>query len=535
MFGVTRRRFLTGLAAGGGVALANGLMSPVAEAATGDTVAPSALTVGPTDPRYGDLVRGTNLRFTGQPQSVRIVTSADQVVPVVREAVAVGKRVAVRSGGHCYENFVADPAVQVVLDLAQLSDVGYDPVRCAFYAQPGATLEKVYKALFRGWGVTIPGGTCPSVGVGGHIAGGGYGALSRLHGLTVDHLYAVEVVVVDQGGTVRTVVATREDNDPNRDLWWAHTGGGGGNFGIVTKYWFRSPGAGTGDPGGLLPRPPAEVLVSDVSFPWSSLTEQGFARLLRNYGDWMTDHSGLDPSDQGLFSQLKPQHQVAGSFALTTLVDGSRPNADQTLDGFLAAMSAGTGATPIVNERRRLPWLHGVEWPGFTGGRNPTFRFKIKSAYLKTGFTDGQIAAIHHHLTRTDHQNPFSLLLITSYGGQVNTVAPDATAVVQRDSVLKPQFVTFWNDGDDAANIAWVRELYRDVFAGTGGVPVSNDRQDGAYINYADVDLADPAWNTSGVPWSTLYYGGNYPRLRQVKSKWDPGNRFRHALSVETA
>jgi aclacinomycin oxidase len=125
--------------------------------------------------------------------------------------------------------------------------------------------------------------------------------------------------------------------------------------------------------------------------------------------------------------------------------------------------------------------------------------------------------------------------LITSYGGQINTVARDATAVVQRDSVLKPQFVTFWTDEDDAPNIAWVRELYRDVFATTGGVPVPNDRQEGAYINYADVDLADPAWNTSGVPWSTLYYGGNYPRLRQVKSHWDPGNRFLHALSVETA
>jgi FAD/FMN-containing dehydrogenase len=51
-------------------------------------------------------------------------------------------------------------------------------------------------------------------------------------------------------------------------------------------------------------------------------------------------------------------------------------------------------------------------------------------------------------------------------------------------------------------------------------------------INHPDVDLADPEWNTSGVPWHTLYYKDNYPRLQQIKSRWDPGNVFHHALSI---
>ncbi|MEY9848856.1 FAD/FMN-containing dehydrogenase [Streptacidiphilus sp. BW17] len=55
----------------------------------------------------------------------------------------------------------------------------------------------------------------------------------------------------------------------------------------------------------------------------------------------------------------------------------------------------------------------------------------------------------------------------------------------------------------------------------------------GTYINYPDVDLADPAFNTSGMPWSPLYYGENYPRLQRVKARWDPRNVFRHALSIE--
>jgi aclacinomycin oxidase len=536
MQAVTRRKFLAGAMAGGSAVALGAAGAPAygaTPAGTGEGGFPP-VTVGPADARYPDLVRGNNLRYVGNPDHVRLASSTDQVVRAVQDAVSAGKRLAVRSGGHCYENFVADPAVQVVIDLSQFSDVSYDASRRAFAVQAGATLEKVYKTLYRGWGVTLPGGSCPSVGAGGHIAGGGYGVLSRLHGLTVDHLYGVEVVVVGADGVARLVTATREANDPHRDLWWAHTGGGGGNFGVVTRYWLRSPDATGTDPTTLLPAAPAQVAVADLSWSWSTMTEQGFTTLLRNYGAWLERNSAADSPYTRLFSQLKPQHRSAGSFNLTTEIDASQPDADTLLDNFLAEVGAGVGSTPTVLERRHLPWLHAVEWPGFTGGRNTTLRFKIKSAYLRQRFTDTQIAAMYHQLTRTDFQNPGALLLLTTYGGKINTVASDATAVPQRSSIMKPQFIVSWTDpNSDAQNIEWVRELYRDVFADTGGVPVPNARTDGCYVNYADSDLSDPAWNTSGVPWSELYYKDNYPTLQRTKSRWDPGNLFRHVQSVE--
>jgi len=85
---------------------------------------------------------------------------------------------------------------------------------------------------------------------------------------------------------------------------------------------------------------------------------------------------------------------------------------------------------------------------------------------------------------------------------------------------------------EDAQHVGWLRDFYRDVYVETGGVPVPGKVSDGAYINYADADLADPKWNTSGVPWHTLYYKENYPRLQQAKARWDPLNMFHHALSV---
>src|SRR2546426_972643 len=89
----------------------------------------------------------------------------------------------------------------------------------AFAVVSGATLGEVYRKLFLGWGVTIPAGISPNIGVGGHVLGGAFGYLCRQHGLAADHLYGVEVVVVDETGTARSVVATREPSDPNRDLW----------------------------------------------------------------------------------------------------------------------------------------------------------------------------------------------------------------------------------------------------------------------------------------------------------------------------
>uniref|UniRef100_A0AAU2A3U2 FAD-binding oxidoreductase n=1 Tax=Streptomyces sp. NBC_00093 TaxID=2975649 RepID=A0AAU2A3U2_9ACTN len=532
MNGISRRRFLATTTAAGTVA------GGVTVAGAAPAHADGAAAFGPfdvtsADQQYTDLVRGFNQRWVGRPEYIRMAGSTGQVLTAVQEAVTAGKRISVRSGGHCYEPWVTDGSVKVVIDLSQLNQVSYDSAAQVFAVEPGATLIDVYKTLYKGWGVTLPGGTCPTVGVGGHVAGGGYGALSRRHGLIVDHLYGVEVVVVDANGKARLVRATREASDPNRGLWWAHTGGGGGNFGVVTRYLFRSPGATGTDPRKLLPKPPSTLLVSSVSWSWNDLAEAAFGRILKNYGAWCEANSVPGSPYSGLFSQLKPGPKAAGSFSLTTEIDATLPGADRLLDDFLTAVNSGTGVSFRVDERRTLPWLHAAEWPGFTGGGDPTNRFKGKSAYMRKGFTDAHIAAFYKHLTRADYPYPGALVMISSYGGQVNTVAPTATAVSQRNSVMKLMYVNFWRDeAQDAWHEAWIREFYRDVYAGTGGVPVSGDITDGCFVNYADGDLSDPDWNTSGVPWHDLYYGANFPRLQQIKAQWDPKNVFRHAQSI---
>ncbi len=560
MNGVDRRTMLTRSAAVvGGAAVAGALSGPVAAAApntSGEAARAAAAGTGsvvkPGDPRYEMLTTGNNQRFVARPDYIKMVRSTADAERALRDAVRAGKRVSVRSGGHCFADFAAHSGTQVIIDFSEMTHVGYDPKFRAFVVEAGARLINVYEALYKGWGVTVPGGICYSVGAGGHIAGGGYGLLSRAHGLVVDHLYAVEVVVTDGKGGVRTVVATREKNDPNRDLWWAHTGGGGGNFGLVTRYWFRSPGAKGSEPSEQLISPPSTVLVSAVDFPWEQLTEAKFTRLLKNFGAWHAANSAPDSPYRNLSSLFNVSSKAHGSLGMFTQVDATVPNARKLLDDYLAAITAGTGVTPKALTRptgelpampqfaepRTLPWLQATRLVGTNNPviTNPTSRGAHKSAYMRKNFTDHQISALYQYMSRPDFKNPDTMLVLFSFGGQVNAMAPDATANAQRSSIFKMCFQTFWQDeGEDAFYLGWLRDLYEDFFSATGGVPLIDDSTDGCYINYPDRDITDPRRNRSGVPWQTLYYKDNYPRLQQVKRKYDPSDFFRHSMSIKPA
>ncbi|WP_414944650.1 FAD-binding oxidoreductase [Amycolatopsis sp. cmx-11-32] len=537
---LSRRGFLGGTAALGLVSI--GSATPADAAGAAGCPPPAGLvTVVPGDPRYEDLVlRRINQRFKARPAAFRLVHSTEQVVRAVSDAVLSRQRIGLRSGGHCYENFTGDPAPGVVIDLSGMDAVYFDSARRAFVVEAGATLSEVYQRLYLGWGVTLPAGDCGSVGAGGHVQGGGYGPLSRLHGTVVDHLYAVEVVVARKPGQVTAVVATREPDDPHRELWWAHTGGGGGNFGVVTRYWFRTPGADGGDPRTLLPKPPATVLKGFQQWSWEGLNRESFGKLIRNHGAWHERHSAPGSAYASLVSLLSINkgpgpHAFPGDLFLAAQMDGTPPGAAKMLNDYFAAVSDGVGGRPGITPVA-IPWLASATADGQSTAGSAG-RWKGKSAYLRRTFTEQQIDTAYRKLSTADPAIGPAMLWLGAYGGAVNAVDPAATALPQRDSIFKAIYsVTLpepSSSAGDATNLDWLRGFYREMYADTGGVPVPGEVNDGAYINYPDVDLADPEHNTSGVPWYTLYYKENYPRLRRVKSTWDPGNVFRHPLSVQ--
>ncbi|MFN2633023.1 MAG: FAD-binding oxidoreductase [Thermoanaerobaculia bacterium] len=492
--------------------------------------------IGPDDPRYLAAVdKQFNKRYRGIPDYVRLVCSVDDVVSAVEDALKEGRRFVVTSGGHCLEGFVSDPDAQVIIDVSLMKRIFYDAERRAVAVEAGATVGETFRSLFETWGSVIPLGEYPQIGMGGHVAGEAFGFLCRQHGLAADYLHAVEVVTVDESGRASPVVATRETSDPNHDLWWAHTGGGGGNYGIVTRYWFRSPDASGGAPARMLPRAPESITTFKAEWNWGDVDRPSFLRRLQNHGIWCERNSGADSPNASLWALFEIHRKQFGKFLIRG-VSTAGAGAGRQIEDHLAAVGEGVRG-PNDRELTRMSWLEFAlnPFPDLFAVPPGGVSSKVKDALLRKRFTDRQIGVAYQYLTRTDHDVMGGLFGLATYGGRVNAVASDATAAAQRGSILDIACTTGWVDPrDEAKNLAWVRSFYRDLFAETGGVPVPGDVYDGAFINHPDTDLADPAWNTSGVPWHTLYYQEGYRRLQRVKARWDPRNLFRHALSIRS-
>ena len=499
------------------------------------------LRVLPGDARYQTLSQGFNQRWGSRPEYIQLVTGDADAVSALETAVGEGLRPTVRGGGHCYEDFV-DNTGGVILDLSTMTGVrqARDKYGSTTYCvEGGATNWDVYTSLFRSYGVTLPAGSCYSVGAGGHISGGGYGLLSRRHGLTVDHLVQVDVATV-RDGRVEVTEAHRDDpaGSDTSQLFWAHTGGGGGNFGVILRYHFAES----------LPAPPPQVWISSVAWPWDELIERpaDFDRLLANYGAFFAANSDADEDVfQGLFTLLKLTHHTNGNVVLLAQWDGADPG---PLDEFLAVVESGlkTRATvqrniagghflPYPDKRRRMPWFQATMTLNPSGDNQ---RGKYKSAYHRRPFSPEQITSIREWLTKDVDGVDLTqtLLQVDSYGCRINAVRPGDTAVPQRDSVLKLQYQTYWTDpAEDGAHLDYLSGFYREVYRTTGGIPeisdATHDRAtDGAYVNYPDTDLGvatDPA-----PAYQRLYYKDAYPRLQQAKAIWDADDRFHHKQSI---
>ena len=221
--------------------------------------------------QFPSFFQGFNRRwFANDCHVVYLCKTTEGVERALEEAIGLyGRNVKIKCGGHCYEDFVFNENTKAIIDVTGLDGIGFDEEK-GYFLEAGGTNWAAFKGLFRDYGKVLPSGSCYSVGLGGHICGGGYGLLSRLNGLTVDWLTGVEIVVKnDDNQIARSVYVSQYSTGEEEDLFWAQLGGGGGNFGVITKYYFKK-----------LPDAPNNAFISSYAFQWVDLTPERLGELL---------------------------------------------------------------------------------------------------------------------------------------------------------------------------------------------------------------------------------------------------------------
>jgi FAD/FMN-containing dehydrogenase len=491
-----------------------------------------AILITRDDPRFNNLKRARNGRWPASPADgisrVALCLSSEDTADALQRVVSAGQRPTIRSGGHCYEDFYANNPSGTLIDMSMMNRVDKD---ASYRVGAGATLGQAYQELYKLYNVTLPGGTCGSVGAGGHITGGGYGLVSRLYGTTADWVTGVDILTVDSKGKVALRNCTaRQDGD----LLRACRGSGGGNFGVIVDYHFDQ-----------LPPAPREVMVSNMIFPWAEMTEEKFSKIFDAFGNYFATR-GQDPDTWGLFSIIEANHQARGYVRVSVQFcnpDGTCKDT-KVLDEFLALFDASkpSSAQPVNNPSAQSFGPHRMtrelwaDTPEAGGMRRGSTRAKYKSTYMKKNYTAREISVFYKHLTgmMPGVDLTHSVVEIDSYGGAMNRKEMlEETVAFQRSSVMKLQFQTYWaNAAEDEGHLTWIRELYQELYstpevdASHQGTPFPGDHYQGCYINYPDVDMLEYAY------WPQLYYGPNYEFLQQVKKKYDPNNVFHHAMSI---
>jgi FAD/FMN-containing dehydrogenase len=457
--------------------------------------------VRPSDPSYATSRQLYDPAFDSiRPAGIAYVANEDDVKRAIDFARTHGLAFTARSGGHSYAGYSTTEGL--VCDVGSLAQVEVDRGAGTATVGAGARLIDVYAGTAP-FGLAIPGGTCASVGIAGLALGGGQGVLGRKLGLTCDSVIGMRVATA-----AGEVIAC--DERENAELLWACRGSGGGHFGVVTSFTFRTHAIGA------LSRFSASLswdAASDAVAAWQSWVASAPDELwsaihLRTSGT--TRGIGFAGCYAGPASALEP---VLASFRSLL---GSAYRAPRIVtESYLDTMRAQAGCREKTIEECHLPTVHEAGQLGRRGSET------FSDIYDRPLSSEGIAALIAAIEARGEDAKGAGGVAFDSLGGAINRVAPDATAFAHRSGRFIAQCSTHWppraTEEEIAANRRWHAHLRSTMRPHTSGF---------AYVNYIDPDLEH---------WERAYYGANLPRLKQCKARYDAEDFFRFAQSIRPA
>jgi FAD/FMN-containing dehydrogenase len=438
----------------------------------------------PEDSTYDEACKVFNSMIDKRPAVIARCASADDVVATVNLARDRDLEVAVRSGGHSVAG-LSICSSGILIDLAGLKEIDIDPsTRIA--RTGGGVLWGEFDKATQEHGLHTPGGRVTTTGVGGFTTGGGYGWTSSKHGLTCDNLISAQVVTADG----RVLNASEEENE---DLFWGIRGGGG-NFGVVTRFDFRLHQLGP------------IVLAGLALWPVERASE--VLRAWRDYVDGAPDELSTAcviltaPPEEFVPEQMRGQPALG--MAATYVGD---------------PQEGAPVVQPLKDLGPEVDLIGPMPYTEFQAILDPSappgYRNYWRGEYL-SGLSDKAIDTFAEHAPGTTATAPpFSQMIIFRLGGGVGAIDDDATAFSHRDAGYLFHPISVWEDpAEDEKVIAANREFAAAMRPfGTGAV----------YLNFTrEEDRVGDAYGNE-----------KYRRLVALKDKYDPENLFRGNQNIK--
>ena len=445
------------------------------------------------DPRF-DSVKPTAIAYCASPADIQ------NCLNFVRH---FALPFAPRSGGHSYAGY--STTTGLVLDITRMNAINVDASAGTVTVGAGARLIDVYAALSQ-YGLALPAGSCPTVGIAGLALGGGVGVLGRKFGLTSDNLLSTQIVVAD--GRLLSC-----DANQNSDLFWALRGGGGGNFGVSTSFTFQVHQVGS-------------LSLFTLYWPWSNAAD-----VVAAWQNWAPQ------APDELWSNCVLEATSDKSAGPVVLANGVYVGNVASLNSLLQQLISRVGVAPssrYVSSAGLLDTM--MDEAGCYGktvsechlpsenpqGQLQRVAYGAKSDFFTTRLPrqgiDNLVNAIANRQASTLGEGGIGL---DAFGGAINRVAADATAFIHRNALFSAQYTANWNAGDPnsivSANYSWLADTWQRMRPYASGA---------AYQNYIDPNL---------VNWQQAYYGSNLPRLQHIKAVYDSGNLFHFAQSIPAA
>jgi FAD binding domain-containing protein/berberine-like enzyme len=429
-----------------------------------------ALLLQPGDSQFAQFQTSFNTRTELTPQLRALCKTANGVSVMVKWCRSNNLPFAVRCGGHSYEGF--SQSSSVVIDTRLISTITVNKQAKTATVGGGASLGQLYKTIAP-LGFAFPGGSCPTVGVSGHLLGGGYGYLARPYGLACDNLLSLDLID-PQGQQIHA------DAHENPDLFWACRGGGGGSFGIVISYELK-----------LIPL----TSVYTFNIHLRGLSVHRAAAVMKDRQAWAPN------APESIDSNLVISKNADGGILLRCA--GQSVGSLQELERELKFISS--------EPPQHRTFFEAVTY--FSGGWNyPSQPMKGKSDYAQSPMTDAGLAVLMEQVLA----QTAVYVVCDSYGGAIAEVAANATAFAHRAGTLYCiQYGSTWTS--PSATEQRLKEMdtcYRTMRPYVSG---------SCYVNYCDLEAPN---------WPTAYWGQNLARLQRIKSVFDPDNVFHHAQSI---